>query len=564
MPRTLLLLTLSPLAPFVLAQSPIKPGIQPASDGGECPGKPFGYAAIRTRAELERIDLLGRSFLCNDIDLELKEFAPLGKYPTTFSGVFDGGNHTIRNLKISAGNQYLGLFAMAYLREGGSAPLIKNLVLLNTRIEPGGYSDNVGALVGYMDGSARVENVKVLNVIGSVPPGDLVPSHVRGHIHVGGLVGSSAGTVKNSSFTGIVRGVVYGFGTASNDVGGAVGTNWGRIENTSATGYVFAHQNAGGLVGANVSFRNNLGRGYGTIRGCSSSADVNGSNDVGGLVGANDAGRTDEKEVGRGPSISESFALGKVTAGLGSVGGLAGFNRGTIENSFAAGSVTFSGAFDFFQVGVGGLVGQNGGLVSKSYSVGRVQNPYSATGVTAGGLIGREILPESSIPGWFNPEVFASYWDLETSGQTESAGGEGKRTVEMQSIGTYASGFQPPLAADWDIRLSTDPRQSVWKIRQGPSSNPSYPYLDPSRDRTPRIAYWWGKVNQHVEDGFWRTDPDGRSGANLNKLAYCRNWFPQTTGVQESYKLETLYDWKAAGNQGSYVGTIMTDRCIQP
>ncbi len=42
----------------------------------------------------------------------------------------------------------------------------------------------------------------------------------------------------------------------------------------------------------------------------------------------------------------------------------------------------------------------------------------------------------------------------------------------------------------------------------------------PSTDLTPRINYWWGKVNQHmdIKTGLWQTDPDGVSGANLDML----------------------------------------------
>ena len=44
----------------------------------------------------------------------------------------------------------------------------------------------------------------------------------------------------------------------------------------------------------------------------------------------------------------------------------------------------------------------------------------------------------------------------------------------------------------------------------------------PSTDLTPRINYWWGKVNQHmdIKSGMWMTDPDGVSGANIDMLTY--------------------------------------------
>lgn len=82
-------------------------------------------------------------------------------------------------------------------------------------------------------------------------------------------------------------------------------------------------------------------------------------------------------------------------------------------------------------------------------------------------------------------------------------------------------------------------------------------------DPTPRIAYWWGKVNQRVDaQGNWLTDPDGVSGANLDKLTYCKKWYPNTTRV-EPYKSEMINTWRARGNTGEYSFAVVTDRCVQ-
>ncbi len=81
-------------------------------------------------------------------------------------------------------------------------------------------------------------------------------------------------------------------------------------------------------------------------------------------------------------------------------------------------------------------------------------------------------------------------------------------------------------------------------------------------DTTPRIAYWWGKVNQYTENGVWKSDPDGVSGANINKFIYCKKWYPNTIEVEE-YKYETIIDWKERGNKNSHTGTFMTYKCVQ-
>ncbi len=86
----------------------------------------------------------------------------------------------------------------------------------------------------------------------------------------------------------------------------------------------------------------------------------------------------------------------------------------------------------------------------------------------------------------------------------------------------------------------------------------------PTTDTTPRIMYWSGKVNQHVDSktGQWETDPDGVSGANINKLTYCKKWYPNTVEVDD-YKNETINTWRAAGNIGEYPSTKMSYECVQ-
>ncbi len=134
-------------------------------------------------------------------------------------------------------------------------------------------------------------------------------------------------------------------------------------------------------------------------------------------------------------TVSECYSTGRVS-GSDSVGGLVGDNGGTVSGCYSTGSV--SG-----RESVGGLVGDNGGTVSGCYSTGRVSGSDYV-----GGLVGR-----TSTSG----RVLGSYWDVETSGQSTSAGGEGKTTAEMKQRATYTG---------WDFA-------NVWDIVEGQS----YPYL---------------------------------------------------------------------------------------
>jgi len=57
--------------------------------------------------------------------------------------------------------------------------------------------------------------------------------------------------------------------------------------------------------------------------------------------------------------------------------------------------------------------------------------------------------------------VTGCFWDIETSGQTESVGGFGKTTAEMQTASTF-------LEADWDFVDETENgTEDIWWIDEG-------------------------------------------------------------------------------------------------
>ncbi|NPE29091.1 hypothetical protein HNV12_14225 [Methanococcoides sp. SA1] len=136
--------------------------------------------------------------------------------------------------------------------------------------------------------------------------------------------------------------------------------------------------------------------------------------------------------VGRsyGGSITRSYATGKVT-GNNDVGGFVGYlDGGNLNQSYANVNVTGDDQ-------VGGFVGKSlAGTITQSYSAGKVTGKCGK-----GGLVG--VLYCGTITG--------SYWDLETSGQSTSAGcngATGKTTDEMKTQSTYSG---------WDFT-------SVWNI----------------------------------------------------------------------------------------------------
>ncbi len=75
------------------------------------------------------------------------------------------------------------------------------------------------------------------------------------------------------------------------------------------------------------------------------------------------------------------------------------------------------------------------------------------------------------------------------------------------------------------------------------------------------IAYSSGKVNQHLEDGEWKTDPDGTSGATINKLTYCKKFYPDTVSVEEHEK--ERIEFYGLKNTNPSVQEVMTFVCVQ-
>jgi len=181
--------------------------------------------------------------------------------------------------------------------------------------------------------------------------------------------------------------------------------------------------------------------------------DITGSGDgVGGLVGYNYGSITNSYSLG---SVSGKYNVGVLVGwnvgtiatsyGSGSVsgeyevGGLVGSNYGSISNSYSRGSV--SGNSD-----VGGLVGYNYGSIANSYNRGSVSGVYDV-----GGLVG----------DGYAPRVSSSFWDTQTSGHSTSAGGIGKTTAEMQTASTF-------LNAGWDfVDETANGTEDIWWILEG-------------------------------------------------------------------------------------------------
>ncbi|MCH5221388.1 MAG: hypothetical protein J1F05_03540 [Muribaculaceae bacterium] len=148
--------------------------------------------------------------LTQDIDLGNESWDPIGGVNGDFNGTFDGGNHTIYNLKVAReGLNYGGLFG-SVTTAGGT---IKNVKIFNADVKAYGHA---GALVGRIYGP--VENCHVTNANIVVVPIDKSGSYDEGN-DVGALIGMIGECTTHVSDCSVENATVRGF----RHVGGIVG-----------------------------------------------------------------------------------------------------------------------------------------------------------------------------------------------------------------------------------------------------------------------------------------------------------------------------------------------------
>ena len=261
-----------------------------------------------------------------------------------------------------------------------------------------GYaSSGIGGMIGlaYLHNGT---NIDTSSITGCFANGD-----VSGNNSVGGFIGkvtvahSNVVTISSCYSRGDVSGVAQGSGTESQKIGGFIGWGTQPISNCYSVGNVSSEGStsdygsydvggfagwgenitwsystgdvtagAGAVAGANSGAKEIggfIGETYTSISGCYSHGDVtaasgplldiaNASTDIGGFVGW----------IQTGAGVYHSYATGSVL-GSQNVGGFAGYNMGTITNSFSRGAMA-SGVYY-----TGGFIGKNAGpLVKKCYT----------------------------------------------------------------------------------------------------------------------------------------------------------------------------------------------------
>jgi len=173
--------------------------------------------------------------LTNNIDVGGSVWTPIGATNRngrmSFRGTFDGNGNVIYGLSAwgTIEDVDIGLFGSVGSYSGRPPGTIKNLGVMGT-VNGARVGNNIGGIVGYLSGSAVVENCFF---IGEVPSeGD----------NVGGIVGFNEGHIRNCYSRADV--------TGRTRVGGIAGyMTRGTVTNSYATGRVNATNRAAGIVG---------------------------------------------------------------------------------------------------------------------------------------------------------------------------------------------------------------------------------------------------------------------------------------------------------------------------
>ena len=236
----------------------------------------------------------------------------------------------------------------------------------------------------------------------------------------------------------------------------------GKVRNMGLTNVnVTGSNHVRGLTGIRAGAL--AGRNAGLVRNCYSAGTVSVSHSVsavaGGLVGYNRYGKVYASHS------SASVAASNIVGGHLAVGGLIGYGwQAQVAASYATGGVTVTDSPAWYG-GVGGLMGRNtGSSIRAGYSTGAV-NFSSTGGVLAGGLVG-----ENSWSYGSDGIVTDSYYNSETSGQSDSGKGIAKTTSELQAPASYTG-----IYANWNLDLNGDrKRDNPWNF--GTSSE--YPTLN--------------------------------------------------------------------------------------
>ena len=269
------------------------------------------------------------AILTADIDLENAEWTPISyeiEDSSSYSGTFDGNNHSIRNLNVNTPDATKGSGLFARIKNA----TISNLSVYGTVVS----KSYVGGIVGHIVSSAS--NVAITNCknYANVSSSSNITS--SNTLYLGGIVGYD-----QSSNVDLVTDCI----------------NYGNISYLGTYSLCFA----AGIVGHVTAM---------TIQKCANYGEIYSYEKAGGIAGKI---YTSSDNC----SVSDCYNVGKITAKNNYVGGIIGQNNGcTVSNCFSYGSVHLNHSSYLFRGGIYGE-GNNSTITNCFYLTGSVSRATS-------------------------------------------------------------------------------------------------------------------------------------------------------------------------------------------
>lgn len=288
--------------------------------------------------------------IMNVLDLNNKQWTPIGDASHLFEGTFDGNNKQISNLNINVSN-FGGLFGNI------SNAVIKNVTINNANIQGTNF---IGTIVGNSTGNSNILscNVSTGNIVGNSYIGGILGYTTNANITLSNCIVTEVNISGASHIGGIVGSII-----SNNTQSQIISSQYKKgAENTAIIGAT----NVGGIVGLITNC---------VLTNCASSININGSTtNIGGIVGS----ATDS-------AINYPITNGNISGGGSMIGGIIGTasNTSISKSNLVNISITECGSY------IGGIVGyllNNSNIYGINNISVSIQN--SGASVNVGGVAG--------------------------------------------------------------------------------------------------------------------------------------------------------------------------------
>ena len=422
--------------------------------------------------------------LVADIDLAGYNWIPIGNIENSFSGSFDGQNHTIYNLKTDTtlNREFgFGLFGYVWYEKPEENVYIRNINIKDAELS---YGNEQGIVAGVINCYAGVNfTLSNCNTTGVLSGGTL--GGIVGLLKCGRL-GNDVTVKKCTSRADISTGGSGGGIIGSLEVSGrdyVDGDGDVTVEECKFSGVTRSTGRYGKASGIISLIKHGNKKGTVRVKRCVNEAGINGgqSTSIGGIVSGIEGGSGNAKEIieqcvnkryiyggydtggicGAIPgstTISQCYNTGTIgyAALGGSMGGITGNSGGIIQDCYNDGQILHTSAMDYN----GGIAGHNHNVIKNCYSIGTLpESGNSSVDVSFPGAIAcfnnKEIRH-----CYYNLEEIPQQWLLAkanckdeprtvyTSPDNKRIASGGLTTVQMKTAGSYT---------DWDF-------QNVWDM----------------------------------------------------------------------------------------------------